>query len=130
MSKRMVPPIEAGESTVLEELRKRGEDAGDFADDFANGYGERDAIMRAARMIREVRIDAGLTQAELAARAGMSQPDISRLESGLGKQGPSVETLYRLTGACGLQFVMGTRKPAESFQESWVSVKAKHLEAM
>ena len=126
MSKRM----EADESNALDGLRKRGADAGDFADDFAKGYGKRDAIMHAARMIREMRADAGLTQAELAVRAGMSQPDISRLESGLGKQGPSVETLYRLTDACGLQFVMGTRKPAESFQESSAPVNAKPLEAM
>ena len=126
MSKRM----EAGESNALDRLRKRAENAGDFADDFAKGYRERDAIMHAARMIREMRADAGLTQAELAARAGMSQPDISRLESGLGKQGPSVETLYRLTDACGLRFVMGTRRPAESFQEGSAPVNAKHVEAM
>ena len=126
MSKRM----KAGESYALDGLRKRGEDAGDFADDFAKGYGERNAIMQAARMIREMRADAGLTQADLAARAGMAQPDISRLESGLGKQGPSVETLYRLADACGLQFVMGTRKPAESFQENSAPVNAKHLAAV
>ena len=122
--------MEDGGSNALDRLRKRGENAGDFADDFAKEYGERDAIMQAARMIREMRADAGLTQAELAARAGMSQPDISRLESGLGKQGPSVETLYRLTDACGLRFFMGTRRPAESFQESSKPVNAKRLEAM
>lgn len=106
MSKRTAQPIVAGESTALDALRKRGEDA----DGFAEGYGERNAIMHAARMIREMRIGAGLTQAELAARTGMSQPDISRLEAGVGKHGPSVETLQRLTDACGLQFVMGTRE--------------------
>jgi hypothetical protein len=50
-------------------------------------------------MIREARQRAGLTQAELAARAGTSQPAIARYES--GKTSPSVHTLERLLRAAG-----------------------------
>ena len=102
MNTRMVEQDKLGESAALESLRKRGM----AANGFVEGYEARDAIMQAARVVREMRSEAGLTQAELAARAGMSQPEISRLETGLGKQGPSVETIGRLAQACNRRLVM------------------------
>lgn len=50
-------------------------------------------------VIREARKRAGLTQAELAARAGTTQSAIARWES--GAVSPSVESLDQLVRACG-----------------------------
>lgn len=55
--------------------------------------------MSAASLIREARKAAGLTQAQLAARAGTSQPAVARYESGTAS--PSVRTLERLLRAAG-----------------------------
>ena len=46
------------------------------------------------RMVREVRIEKGLSQSELAFRIGMKQPDISMIEK--GKKNITLETLARL----------------------------------
>lgn len=54
-------------------------------------------------LIREARHRAGLTQAELARRAGTSQPAIARYER--GDVSPRVATLDRLVRACGLELV-------------------------
>ncbi len=50
--------------------------------------------MTPAELIRTVRLRHGLTQAQLALRAGTTQTAISRLER--GDRSPSVETLSRL----------------------------------
>lgn len=55
--------------------------------------------MDAATLIRTSRKDSGLSQGELAARAGTSQPAISRYEAGASS--PSVETLDRLLAVMG-----------------------------
>ncbi|MGI9119261.1 MAG: helix-turn-helix domain-containing protein [Acidimicrobiales bacterium] len=54
-------------------------------------------------LIREARLRAGLTQAELARRAGTSQPAIARYER--GDVSPRVATLDRIIRACGLELV-------------------------
>ena len=113
MNRRMVEQNKLGESAALESLRKRGM----AAEGFVEGYEARDAIMQAARVVREMRSEAGLTQAELAARAGMSQPEISRLETGLGKQGPSVETIGRLAQACNRRLVMMAQETKASLED-------------
>lgn len=53
----------------------------------------------AKALIREARRRAGLSQGELAARAGTSQPAIARLERGLST--PNLATLERLANAAG-----------------------------
>ena len=55
-----------------------------------------DALLKA-------RQEAGLTQAELAARMGTHAPAVARLEKSLatGKHSPSVSTLRRYLKACG-----------------------------
>lgn len=45
------------------------------------------------------RIESGLTQQKLSVLTGISQADISRLESGISN--PSIKTLKRLAGAMG-----------------------------
>jgi uncharacterized protein len=55
----------------------------------------------AAKVIRDVRRRQGLTQAQLARRAGTSQPVISAYEH--GHRDPGYETLRKLVGAAGEQ---------------------------
>lgn len=50
-------------------------------------------------IVREARNRAGLTQRELAERAGTSQAAVARYERGRGL--PSLDTLDRLVEACG-----------------------------
>ena len=55
--------------------------------------------MDAARVLRQARRRAGLTQRQLGERAGVSQPVVARIESGAVV--PRVDTLDRLLEACG-----------------------------
>jgi len=65
--------------------------------------------MNAAVAIRDARRRAGLTQVELASRAGTSQATISAYEH--GRKEPSVETLSRLLAATGTRL---TTAPAST----------------
>ncbi len=55
--------------------------------------------MRGTQLVREARKRAGLTQAELAARAGTTQSAIARVES--GAVAPSLKRLTELVRAAG-----------------------------
>jgi transcriptional regulator with XRE-family HTH domain len=65
--------------------------------------------MDAAAALRDARRRAGVTQAELARRAGTSQATISAYEH--GRKEPSVETLSRLLAATGTRL---TTAPAST----------------
>ena len=61
-----------------------------------------------AQILLDARKNAGLTQAELAARIGADKGYISRLERGLTI--PTVSTLYKIAAAMGLSV---TLQPAQ-----------------
>jgi transcriptional regulator with XRE-family HTH domain len=63
-------------------------------DTLAEEFSFLDEVLRA-------RTEAGLTQAEVAARTGTTQSAIARLESGAAKHSPSIATLQRYAGALG-----------------------------
>ncbi|MEX0755357.1 MAG: helix-turn-helix transcriptional regulator [Actinomycetota bacterium] len=56
--------------------------------------------MKGAHLVREARRRAGLTQADLADRAGTTQSAIARLER--GGSAPSLEHIVDLVRSCGL----------------------------
>lgn len=62
-------------------------------------YEETDAEYRVLEAMIRARIEAGLTQADVAARAGTTQSAIARLEG--GRVSPSIETLRRYATAVG-----------------------------
>ncbi|MGH2450355.1 MAG: helix-turn-helix domain-containing protein [Candidatus Limnocylindria bacterium] len=66
--------------------------------------------MGAAELIRRSRIEHGLSQAQLAVRAGTTQTAISRLER--GQRSPTVETLRRLMAVMGEDLTL-TSRPLE-----------------
>jgi transcriptional regulator with XRE-family HTH domain len=55
--------------------------------------------MDASRVLRQARRRAGLTQRQLASKAGVPQPMVARIESGAVI--PRVDTLDRLLAVCG-----------------------------
>ena len=64
----------------------------------------------AGTLLRQARKRAGLSQVDLAARAGVTQSVISAYES--GQRQPSLPTLARLIGAAGFELTLGLRRPA------------------
>ena len=78
-------------------------------DDLADEFAFIDEVLRA-------RVEAGLTQAEVAARVGTTQSAIARLESAQAKHSPSVATLQRYAEALGcrleIRLVRATRRRA------------------
>jgi transcriptional regulator with XRE-family HTH domain len=67
-----------------------------------------DVPTRLADHIRQLRLETGLTQAELAARAGVTVETVARLERVLrgrssANSNPSLETLVRLAQALGVE---------------------------
>ena len=67
--------------------------------EFAAAYAEADAEYSVLEAMLKARIEAGLTQAEVAARAGTTQSAIARLEG--GSVSPTVETLRKYAKAVG-----------------------------
>lgn len=67
-------------------------------------------------LIHEARRRAGLTQSELAARAGTSQPGIARWES--GRTAVSLDDVLRLVGLCGfdLEIMLVSRDESDAAQ--------------
>ena len=67
-------------------------------------------------LIHEARRRAGLTQSELAARAGTSQPGIARWES--GRTAVSLDDVLRLVRLCGfdLEIMLVSRDESDAAQ--------------
>lgn len=56
-------------------------------------------IQRTVDIYKQYRKELGLTQSEIGKRAGISQPNITRFES--GNYNPSLEFLVKIAGAMG-----------------------------
>lgn len=70
--------------------------------------------MKAASLLREARTAAGLSQAELAQKAGVTQSVISVYEA--GRRQPSVPTLTALIAATGYELDLSIGKPRRGVQ--------------
>ncbi len=70
--------------------------------------------MRAASLLREARTAAGLTQAELGQRCGVTQSVISVYEA--GRRQPSVPTLTAMIAATGYELELSISKPRRGVQ--------------
>jgi ribosome-binding protein aMBF1 (putative translation factor) len=71
-------------------------------------YDAQDAEFALLDALLKARVDAGLSQADVAARMGTKQTAISRLESSLAsdKHSPSLSTLRKYAAACGKTLVL------------------------
>ncbi len=73
--------------------------------------------MKTARMLRYARRGAGLTQRQLAERAGMPQATVGRIEAGLIT--PRVDTLEKLLRAAGRELSV-ERRPGIGIDRSQI----------
>ena len=67
--------------------------------EFSFYFQREQAISEIARLVRDARLKAGLTQAQLAKKAQSSQVVIARLESGRDQRVPSLDLLDRIASA-------------------------------
>jgi len=76
-------------------------------DERRRGYREAREAFELSEQVRAARERAGITQAELAARIGSTQPAIARLEA--GGVTPNLATLRRIASALSLELVVQLR---------------------
>jgi transcriptional regulator with XRE-family HTH domain len=69
--------------------------------------------MVSASLLVQARRRAGLSQRDLAARAGVAQQEIARYER--GRVTPSIERLRALIAACGLELTVGLTRADDSY---------------
>jgi ribosome-binding protein aMBF1 (putative translation factor) len=88
------------EHTAYEELARdrRG------SQEYRQGYAEARRAFLIGQTIRERRLALGLSQVELAARAGMTQPALSRLEA--GGVVPTIPLLERISMALDADLIV------------------------
>lgn len=75
---------------------------------FRVAYDDLSDEFEALAALLHARTAAGLTQAEVAERMGVSQPVVARIESSLGKKAhsPTIDSLRRYANACGMKLVI------------------------
>jgi predicted transcriptional regulator len=94
---------------------------------FREGYAAREAMIRLGDMLRQIREAVGHTQESLAAKIGMSQPAISRLESGFGPHGPEMDTVTRFVHGCEAELVIGIKANSKIFQANHAPVAEESM---
>jgi transcriptional regulator with XRE-family HTH domain len=72
-------------------------------------------VASTAFLIRKARTDSGLTQAELASRAGLTQSAVARLER--AGANPTIATLANVIAASGHRLVLAAEPHRPSFDE-------------
>lgn len=73
--------------------------------EYREGYEEARRAFLIGKVVRERRLELGLTQTEVATRARMTQPALSRLEA--GGPVPTIPVLERLAVALNADLVVG-----------------------
>ena len=74
------------------------------SDEYRQGYAEAQRAFLIGRAVRERRLALGLSQTELARRADMTQPALSRLEA--GGVIPTIPLLERITAALDADLIV------------------------
>ena len=89
-----------------EQIARRRRDGAQFRE----GYEEARRAFLIGQAVRERRLALGLSQTEVATRAGMTQPALSRLE--VGGTVPTIPVLERIAAALGAELIVTIAPPA------------------
>jgi transcriptional regulator with XRE-family HTH domain len=84
-------------------------------------------LMQPGPFLRERRLVNGLSQAQLARRAGTSQPFLSQIET--GEKSPTVDTLSRLLAVMGEQLRLESVPMAHRYRRADLAAEARRSPA-
>ena len=79
-------------------------------DEFRLAFEEHRFYLQIARLVSDLRARTGLSQVELAQKAGVSQPMIARLEKGDSRRTPTFDTIFRLLKVLGYTMSIHVQK--------------------
>lgn len=106
LARQRASALQWGDELMAKTSRLNERFAGNEA--FEAAHRRAQSYIRIGTELRRMRENMGLTQAAMAARAGLDQSDVSKIEAGIwGKRGISFETLDRLLPVFGLRVVHG-----------------------
>jgi DNA-binding XRE family transcriptional regulator len=116
---------------ALLELRAHGRQSASVSERIRYLIGYTRWMMNAAELLERVRVSSGLTQEELARRAGTSRPTLSAYEH--GRKSPTVATFARLLSRAGWELaaqphVSFTRQPSPRGRPMWVPDRLPRLD--
>ncbi len=80
------------------------------SDEFRMAFDEHRFYLQVAHLISGLRAKTGISQAELADRAGVSQPMMARLESGDSRRTPTFDTIFKVLKALGYTMSINVQK--------------------
>jgi ribosome-binding protein aMBF1 (putative translation factor) len=93
-------PAASGKHTSYEDIAARRREGSEYRE----GYSEAERAFRIGLAVRERRLALGLSQVELAGRAKMTQPALSRLEA--GGVIPTIPLLERISAALDAELIV------------------------
>jgi transcriptional regulator with XRE-family HTH domain len=116
---------------VRSELRAHGRQSASVSERIRYLIGYTRRMMNAAKLLEQVRVSSGLTQEELARRAGTSRPTLSAYEH--GRKSPTVATFARLLSRAGWELaalpqVSFTQRPSARGRPVWVPDRLPRLD--
>jgi transcriptional regulator with XRE-family HTH domain len=76
-------------------------------EDVKFGFDNYDVLKKIGDVMREMREQSAMSQVAVQEASGISQGDISRVETGSMERGPSILTLIRLAHSTGKRLVIG-----------------------
>jgi ribosome-binding protein aMBF1 (putative translation factor) len=108
------------EHTAYERLarQRRG------SEEYRQGYAEARRAFLIGQAVRERRLALGLSQVELATRAGMTQPALSRLEA--GGVVPTIPLLERISMALDADLIVDTAPPRRLNRNPGHACQSRH----
>ena len=79
-------------------------------DSFRMLFDEHRFYLQVAHLISNLRQKVGISQAELAKKAGVSQPMVARLEKGDSSRTPTFDTIYKILKVLGYTMSIDVQK--------------------
>jgi HTH-type transcriptional regulator/antitoxin HipB len=83
-------------------------------DEFKLAFDQRRFYLQIAHLISDLRARTGLSQVELAKKAGVSQPMVARLEKGDSTRTPTFDTIFKVLKALGYTMSINVKKEKRS----------------